>query len=206
MMAHQQQKTQVSPETDLEKAAGAIVDMCRASRLGVPQERLNYNFDHSRDQCIKAVVAALSASPHIGVRATRETIARIIDPKSFEDRERYAAQPIFVSPEAAQSAADYQYGEHIKRAYAKADAILSLPAQADQWQDISTAPKDGTWFLGCESGIGINTKFDRREVMSWRRSRNGSLGWHSSADGRCEPIAWQPLPAPPSTSQQSEGK
>lgn len=56
----------------------------------------------------------------------RDEVALIIDPESIKGRESYAALPGFVSPEAAQKAADYQFGEAIKEAYAKADAILAL--------------------------------------------------------------------------------
>lgn len=62
------------------------------------------------------------------------------------------------------------------------------------WQPIETAPKDGTWILGYESRIGMNTKYVPHEVIRWIAF---SEKWRNSADQLSEPTHWMPLPAPP---------
>jgi hypothetical protein len=50
----------VSPGQDeRERVAGELVDFCRMPRLGVSQERIDYNCDNSRDQCINKILASL---------------------------------------------------------------------------------------------------------------------------------------------------
>lgn len=65
------------------------------------------------------------------------------------------------------------------------------------WQDISTAPKDGTRILACES----DTVF----ICSWYR-HSATLGhWHNPDDGspigqmfdEYNPTHWMPVPSPP---------
>lgn len=76
------------------------------------------------------------------------------------------------------------------------------PSAPEQWRDISTAPKDGAWFLGRESRIGMNTRYAPEEVMRWHEKRGQ---WINSADRSVVPDHWQPLPAPPLTHPQKDG-
>jgi len=64
------------------------------------------------------------------------------------------------------------------------------------WQDISTAPKDGTKFLACSIRNG------QHDFLRWVKGRDGYADHFESAIGYGGiPIAfvthWQPLPAPP---------
>lgn len=67
---------------------------------------------------------------------------------------------------------------------------LSVDAQ-QAWQPIETAPKDGTWVLGLETRIGLNTKYVPHEVI---RYETWSETWRSSAKKLSEPTHWMPLP------------
>lgn len=85
--------------------------------------------------------------------------------------------------------------------------IASLRAQledarrADEWQDISTAPKDGTELLLAHS----------EAVFSGWWHDGGSAGWTDGStnhyDDYCllHPTHWRPLPAPPAL-QSTDGK
>lgn len=61
------------------------------------------------------------------------------------------------------------------------------PAQAQGWQPISTAPKDGTRVLTCNS---------RRVALSWFDDDPDFLVWANT--GVRNPTHWMPLPSPPS--------
>jgi hypothetical protein len=65
------------------------------------------------------------------------------------------------------------------------------------WQDISTAPKDGTWVLVCrDSGC-----MRRPVVAQWSDGANGSFNWNDT-EYTFAPNCWQALPPPP----QEEGQ
>ncbi|HEY6861695.1 MAG TPA: hypothetical protein VI358_18160 [Pseudolabrys sp.] len=68
--------------------------------------------------------------------------------------------------------------------------------KAQAWQDIETAPKDGTHVLIWGRAIVNNqvSKFHIREA--WFVPRNAY--WHCADNlGRVSPEAWMPLPKPP---------
>ena len=81
------------------------------------------------------------------------------------------------------------------------------PASPEGWQDMASAPKDGTWLIGHRSD---GTVFR----ISWGRARDNSLGWCSvnrkhfedEFDGwiACPQLA--AAPAPPGASPQKEGE
>lgn len=77
---------------------------------------------------------------------------------------------------------------------------------APAWQDIETAPKDGTSILGCNSrGVFIfrwNTdEYARRVRPYW-----DSYGyvWGTTALRSDQPTHWMPLPEPPTPQQESK--
>lgn len=72
------------------------------------------------------------------------------------------------------------------------------------WQDISTAPRDGTWILvKCDGDIDEGD--DRLISAQWTNNLNGrTTDWHwqfawfdGGYYGHVEPTHWMPLPAPP---------
>ena len=73
-----------------------------------------------------------------------------------------------------------------------------------QWQDIETAPKDGTWVLlgGCEYGY-------EQVVARWYQPpphENGSLmpsDWWDYEHRGFKPTHWMPLPAPPQNGESA---
>jgi Lar family restriction alleviation protein len=70
------------------------------------------------------------------------------------------------------------------------DAIIAAwNSRATDWQDISTAPRDGRCVLLSESGLSF--------IGWWVKLSNGNPGWEWRGDGRLNPTHWMPLPAPP---------
>lgn len=57
------------------------------------------------------------------------------------------------------------------------------------WQDMRTAPKDGTVLLGWFHNGGI------REI--WWKEDYEAAYWQDHADSEPDPAYWQPLPAAP---------
>lgn len=73
-------------------------------------------------------------------------------------------------------------------------APVEATPSAGEWHDISTAPKDGTWFLGWNGR--------ERDVWRWDKDQptDTDLGyWVNQADSNFDdvPLLWQPLPEPP---------
>jgi len=100
-------------------------------------------------------------------------------------------------------ASDRAYGEHTKAAQAalKADAEHC----GDGWQDISTAPKDGTVLLLADGEMVLRGSF-KEDYLS------GETGWFDehwddystgSTFTPLKPTHWQPLPPAP---QQEESE
>lgn len=68
-----------------------------------------------------------------------------------------------------------------------------------EWQDISTAPKDGTWFLAATTDPHPAFVGMIEETMWIVRWDDGH--WRIELDGQsARPTHWQPLPVPPSSS------
>jgi hypothetical protein len=59
------------------------------------------------------------------------------------------------------------------------------------WQDIATAPKNGTWMLACWAGEEISS-VPVFGVVMWDGDQ-----WREADDIVSEPTLWQPLPAAP---------
>lgn len=80
--------------------------------------------------------------------------------------------------------------------YRCADELASaLDGERATWQDISTAPKDGTSVIACRL-----TSPPHVEAMYWVPYDNGGGAWHWSFDGDSpnqQPTHWMPLPQPP---------
>lgn len=81
-------------------------------------------------------------------------------------------------------------------AKAEIDALKQQNAEllaAQQWRDVESAPRDGTWFLACSTKKGwAATRLVRflRPDDSLPCAGDGNL-WPSP------PTHWQPLPPPP---------
>lgn len=71
-------------------------------------------------------------------------------------------------------------------------AALVADRQRDQWQDISTAPKDGTTVLLFAPGWDSPNTGWRFTEDAWQDCPYSHRG-----DGSYEPTHWQPLPAAP---------
>jgi hypothetical protein len=76
-----------------------------------------------------------------------------------------------------------------------------------EWQDIETAPKDGTtvdlWVQPCEDAPD-EYKFDNPP----RRAANcyyHDYTWHGGGRWPMEPTHWMPLPSPPKPSNSQSG-
>ena len=91
------------------------------------------------------------------------------------------------------------------------------PAQ-DGWQDIETAPRDGTAILvmrniwpGASGGVAEECSGHNTYVAAWWTNEVTTGGqWicymDAVQDPRCpvDPTHWRPLPAPPSTEREGE--
>lgn len=67
---------------------------------------------------------------------------------------------------------------------------LSMPAPAQAWRDISTAPKDGTHVLGAD-GLYVDVFWFSEGLDGWACATTEDFGGHNA------PTHWMPLPAPP---------
>lgn len=78
--------------------------------------------------------------------------------------------------------------EHLARA-----AIAAMPSPADKWQDISTAPRDGTRILVrlAETGFPCSV-WGRTRIAKWS---NAAGEWRHMG-GPLYPRTWMPLPEP----------
>lgn len=78
-------------------------------------------------------------------------------------------------------------------------ALQSIPAPQGSWQPISTAPRDGTWFLAQGDGRGLSGDFENCTfVCTWEDDLGGYTGWQSvPGDYPAQPTHWMPLPNPP---------
>lgn len=89
--------------------------------------------------------------------------------------------------------------------YAAMLAAAPTPPPLPVWQDIATAPKDGTRVL-----LGRFVDGDKRDgyiaVDRYRRSQDGVgyIGWGKFNTQHWPPTHWMPLPAPP-PAKQSQG-
>lgn len=87
---------------------------------------------------------------------------------------------------------------------------------AQEWQPINSAPKDGTEILGWQKNFGVllirwitaNDTFSEAELEDRDYSSEDAAisGWFCAdfvagmrLDGDAAPTLWQPLPAPPTT-------
>lgn len=75
-------------------------------------------------------------------------------------------------------------------------------AQPDGWRDISTAPKDGTWFLGYTPRRVHGWPWLKSEgaIISfrwWGEHEGDKIPWFSNMDGFPQPTHWMPLPPAP---------
>lgn len=162
-------------------------------RLTAARDRWNATQDEAAFDELGAAIDALAGKPYCAVRL-EEAISKLQD-KSFLAG---LHQGEGTGHEAeAQAEADLARSELI-------DALAGKPPAEDGWLDISTAPKDGTAFLG----IGTSDKYPH--AMEWTTyddevaEETGEEGYWSYCEalinevtGGAEPTHWQPLPAPP---------
>lgn len=74
-----------------------------------------------------------------------------------------------------------------------------------EWQTMDSAPKDGTWFLGCNFNSPM--AWAPYEFVSWAKDWSGkeySCQEDTSEETEC--THWQPLPFPPNLKTQSEAE
>lgn len=77
-----------------------------------------------------------------------------------------------------------------------ARAALALPAAAG-WQTMESAPKDGTRVITYSGGLVGTSRYTERFAPQYGDT---SPGWYSDhLDRRHHPIAWMPLPVPPTS-------
>lgn len=76
------------------------------------------------------------------------------------------------------------------------------------WRDISTAPKDGTKFLGWCPPFGIDIVYRNDPGGAARNHKHNYECWavlHPDHFGYpCRPTHWQPLPSPPQESPHAD--
>ena len=73
------------------------------------------------------------------------------------------------------------------------------------WQDIATAPKDGTRVL-VVAAIGESDRRGRRDramIAAWREQFVNRFAWVDDCGHARQPTHWAPLPALPATGGQS---
>jgi hypothetical protein len=127
---------------------------------------------------------------------SRHRTASILETPHDEDRATYNAAMV------AEMALDN----------AVENALPSLLASArktaqEGWQPIETAPRDGTWVLFF--GVYAYGRETFQAIGRWMQ--DGRCPWSSDHSGGIEsfaivnPIAWMPLPTPPSFDQESGG-
>lgn len=83
--------------------------------------------------------------------------------------------------------------------------LLQQAEQAQKWEPIETAPKDGTPILLHRNGHGVDVGYWRptddslrkKPVPCWRYRRSHSISY----DRAHQPTHWQPLPPPPTQAQ-----
>jgi len=70
------------------------------------------------------------------------------------------------------------------------DELLNNAREKSMWQDIETAPKDGTWFLAYQAGNEPQFFTCASYQDKWTRDED-------YRDQPPVPTHWQPLPTPP---------
>jgi hypothetical protein len=91
--------------------------------------------------------------------------------------------------------------QEIKRAMEQTpiDPII----EAIGWQDIASAPKDGTpiliWQPSSQKHVWADGVDDQRYAIGYWRTWEPGGGWGNRNDSTVVPTHWQPLPAPPPT-------
>lgn len=106
-------------------------------------------------------------------------------------RIREGSQAIFVGDDEDEAMAFYT--RHRRHTIARAAIAALHPAQQDGWQDIATAPKDGTRILMWDSGPWVASAFNRDGKF---------IGWDADSHFLSEPTHWQPIAAPPANGAQ----
>lgn len=137
------------------------------------------------------------------------------------DREAFEAWVARLGLDAARG----EFGEYVNReldlglaAYrqgrADGQVALAYVERVEGWQDISSAPKDGTIFLGfyprfwVAGGRGDWANPERLWCVGATRwdGDDDLWRWHTlDGDAGYEPTHWRPLPPPPSTVTESSG-
>lgn len=84
------------------------------------------------------------------------------------------------------------------------DALTPPPSQ---WQEISSAPKDGTWILGWDPEwpddiqqiLWSETEYVRSELV-----KRGNFAWRDCCGSEYSPSHWMPAPTPPGAPLQED--
>jgi hypothetical protein len=131
-----------------------------------------------------------------------ETVKRIMQDFRIRRMQNMVGHPESITNE---SLVPEELSRHAEAAEIVKAVLAVLPAaQADRWQDISTAPKDGTEVLGYRP-----PSRSRRTIYicAWRKIDSAGSAWVSVIDRMVAiPTHWRPLPAPPVIAEQREVK
>lgn len=72
---------------------------------------------------------------------------------------------------------------------------------ANEWQDIATAPKDGTWFLAWGPRFHTGENEDLARICRWSPITENWKSVSGSASPGNQPTHWMPLPSAPKAEQ-----
>ena len=98
------------------------------------------------------------------------------------------------NPESAVARAAYDAGLGVARA--ALSKAQGGEGSMSEWRDISTAPRDGTKFIGGQWIIEDGEPLFEQEVIWW------SPSWGFAGGGYVQkPTLWMPLPSPPARTQ-----
>jgi hypothetical protein len=132
-----------------------------------------------------------------------ETVKRIMQEFRFRRMQNMVGNPESITNE---SLVPEELSRHAEAAEIVKAVLAALPsqAQADGWQDIASAPKDGTKVLVSVAGrqwitIAAHATHGYRG-HAWREIHSLGRVTHY------EPTHWRPLPAPPVIAEQREVK
>ena len=92
----------------------------------------------------------------------------------------------------------------ILAAHAQADSVTT-PADRANWQDISTAPKDGTRFVAVGQNYGLDSEAQHVCIAQWFRGCWIEASDWNGASELAYLTHWMPLPPLPGSAARKKG-